>query len=444
MSADAGSAFRKKFSSGRLIRPKRNRAYTPTPQQGAASDEQNNITVYSSDATSSAASAFSPPALPASTQQYPVAASEWTDARAESGVPSWWGGVLERSRIGEIINDQVTPLRLAGHFSVLLVAAIILFLSQYNFPDLDISLRTIPNNALFNQAATGGGQNMQIAHAIAGMDGSISIGEDSLQPAAVPFTISQERPRETIDVYAVKAGDTVLGIAAKFGLQPETIQWSNPSIETNPDLLQIGDKLKILPVDGVLHTVVAGDTLASLAAKYKVDVEDIVGYPGNGLADATTPLTAGSEIVVPGGTKPYVARRVVAYSGPIPATAAKGTGAFVWPTSGTITQQYWSGHRAIDIGSWTGSPVKASDSGFVIAAGSGWNSGYGTHVIIDHGNGFVTLYAHMNSVYVRTGESVSRGQQIGTVGNTGNSTGPHLHFEVRYQGVPRNPFSYLQ
>lgn len=443
MSADAGSAFRKKFSSHRLIRPKQNRAHPPALQGGPVSDEHVNSTTYSSDAASPTRTSFSLPALPSSTQQYPVATGEWLSVSADGADASWWGRMLERARIGEIINDQVTPLRLAGHLSVLLVAAIILFLSQYNFPALDISLRTIPNNALFNLAA-GGGQDMQVTHAIAGLKGGVSIGEDSLQPAAVPFTISQERPREEISVYSVKSGDTVLGIAAKFGLQPETIQWANPSIEMNPDLLQIGDKLKILPVNGVLHTVMAGDTLASLAAKYKVDVKDIVGYAGNGLADENAPLAAGSEIVVPGGSKPYVARRVVAYNGPIPTGAAKGTGAFVWPTSGTITQQYWSGHRAIDIGSWIGSPIKASDSGFVIAAGGGWSSGYGNHVIIDHGNGFVTLYAHLNSIYVRTGESVSRGQQIGTVGSTGNSTGPHLHFEIRWHNVQRNPFGFLR
>ncbi len=116
---------------------------------------------------------------------------------------------------------------------------------------------------------------------------------------------------------------------------------------------------------------------------------------------------------------------------------------FAWPASGSVTQQFWGGHRAIDIGSWTGAPVKSADSGYVTVAGGGWNSGYGNYVVIDHGNGFVSLYAHLHSIYVRAGESVARGQQIGTLGNTGNSTGPHLHFEIRYQGVPGNPFSYL-
>ena len=132
-----------------------------------------------------------------------------------------------------------------------------------------------------------------------------------------------------------------------------------------------------------------------------------------------------------------------AYIGPAPASAVKGSGNFSWPASGSITQEFWNGHRAIDIGSWTGAPVKAADSGYVVTAGGGWNGGYGNHIIVDHGNGFVTLYAHLNSIFVRPGENVVRGQQLGTLGNTGNSTGPHLHFEIQYQGVPRSPFAYL-
>ena len=150
-----------------------------------------------------------------------------------------------------------------------------------------------------------------------------------------------------------------------------------------------------------------------------------------------------SEIVVPGGTKPYVTQQVAAYSGPVPSNAIKGSGVFTWPTSGSITQRHWSGHRAIDIGSWSGSSVRAADSGHVVVAGGGWNGGYGNHVVIDHGNGFTTLYAHLNTIFVRRGENIGRGDQIGSVGNSGNSTGPHLHFEIRYQGTPQNPFGYL-
>jgi murein DD-endopeptidase MepM/ murein hydrolase activator NlpD len=340
------------------------------------------------------------------------------------------------------LADQVTPLRLAGHLSVLVVGAIILMLSQMQLPEWNISLGTLPNDALGAAVA----QPIDLQSQQTGEAATTETASDVLQRSVVPFTVAkvEEVTRAEIEVYTVKAGDTVLGIAAAYGLQPETIMWANSQIEQNPDRLSIGDPVNILPVDGVLHVVKPGDTLSSLAAKYKVDVNNILGYPENGLADATAALTVGSQLVIPGGTKPFITPQVPA--GVVveaPSDATKGSGSFSWPISGNITQQFWGGHRALDIGSWVGAPAKAADSGYVILAGGGWNGGYGNHVIIDHGNGFTTLYAHLNSIFVRTGESVSRGQQIGTVGTTGNSTGPHLHFEIRYQGSPRNPYNWL-
>ena len=344
-------------------------------------------------------------------------------------------------QVQNILSDQVTPLRLAGHLSVLLVAATILILNRIEIPDWNIALNTTPASASSaNSLSQSTGSEASGAGALAETD---AMAGESLQRAAVPFTIIPERGREEMQLYVVEPGDTVLGIAEKFGLHPETVQWSNPELEANPDLLRIGDKLRILPVNGVIHAVASGDTLSSLASKYKTTVDQIVGYIANDITDAAMPLVVGSEIVVPGGTKPYVPRQVAAYSGPVPSSAFKGSGVFTWPASGSISQRFWSGHRAIDVGSWTGSPIKAADSGYVVIAGGGWNGGYGNHVVVDHGNGFTTLYAHLNSIYVRAGENVSRGEQIGTVGNTGNSTGPHLHFEIRYQGAPQNPFGYL-
>jgi murein DD-endopeptidase MepM/ murein hydrolase activator NlpD len=222
------------------------------------------------------------------------------------------------------------------------------------------------------------------------------------------------------------------------------VQWSNPGLEINADLIRPGDKLNILPVNGLLHTVVTGDTLTSIANKYKVTVEDLLNYQGNGLIDTNSQLTVGNQLVIPNGTKPFATQPAVAYTGgAVPASAKIGSGSFAWPFAGSINQSYWGGHPAIDIGGWAGAPVKAADGGYVAVATGGWNGGYGNHVIIDHGNGFSTLYAHLNSIFVKPGESVSRGQQVGSVGVTGNSTGPHLHFEIRYQGAPRNPSSYL-
>lgn len=355
------------------------------------------------------------------------------------------------SHLQQTLSDQVTPLRLAGHISVLAVAAIILILSQMQMPDWNISLGGLSTNVLQGSQNTQRGTGGQV----------ITIDPDtnesaSLQPSVIPFTIALEKPaaaqgatseqlRPDIQVYTVKSGDTVIGIANKFGLLPETLMWANTELENDPDRLSIGDQLNILPVNGVLHIVRPGDTLSSLASKYKVTVDDIVNSKLNGLANASTAVVVGTQLVIPNGTKPFITPDYAAtYTGTAPEDAVKGFGSFSWPVGGDVSQQYWRGHPAIDISSWTGNPVKAADSGYVVTVSSGgWGGGYGNHVIVDHGNGFVSLYAHLSSIFVRQGEEVTRGEQLGLVGNTGNSTGPHLHFEIRYDGVQRNPASYL-
>jgi murein DD-endopeptidase MepM/ murein hydrolase activator NlpD len=346
-------------------------------------------------------------------------------------------------QIQQTLSDQVTPLRLAGHLSVLGIAAVILVLSQVQIPSWDLNLQATPNPNLV--------QNELLTNQVGSLLSSAQAVDDfSLRKAIVPFTIvpaKQETKLTTPVIYTVQSGDTVLGIAAKYGLQPETIMWSNSELEQNPDRLAIGDQLRILPVDGLLHVVEPGDTLSSLADDYETTIDAIVGYSANAIADASANLSVGKEIVVPGGVKVitnsgyWVDSQVssVAY----PSGGPVGSGNFSWPSAGYISQGYWGGHPAIDIAGWEGSPVSAADGGYVVTAGGGWNSGYGNQVIIDHGNGFVSLYAHMSSVFVTPGMTVSKGTQIGTMGNTGNSTGPHLHLEIRYGGVPYNPAGYL-
>jgi len=342
-----------------------------------------------------------------------------------------------RSELSDLQYDTTVALRYASHGIVVLVVVVLLWAVRVQLPQWHINQQELwpaPTVVAITESPT------PRAFAIGGNQLPASL---ALSRAAVPFTTIPERPRLDIVVYDVQAGDTVFNIAERFKISPSTIMWANRDLELNPDMLRIGDRLVILPVDGVYHKVVEGDTIAKIAKKYKVQPADIVNYGWNKLADENQPLQVGSYLIVPGGEKPYVPRTVSIYQGPVPKGARKGTGTFVWPVSGKITQAYWQHHRALDIGAWMGSPVVAADSGYVVFAG--WdNSGYGNLIILDHGNGYRTYYAHLSKILVRIGESVGQGQRIGSVGSSGNSTGPHLHFEIRWNNVQRNPFGFLR
>jgi len=265
---------------------------------------------------------------------------------------------------------------------------------------------------------------------------------DTPTPASRQQLGAPAAARRGIQTYIVEPGDTVFDLAQRFGITPDTILSANPSLAGNPDLLKLGQELTILPVSGVLHEVRPGETLSSIAQEYKVEVSAIVAYPDNQLSEPYT-LQVGQKLMVPGAKLP---------APPAPRYAAAGagngratipaTGAFMWPTTGRITQYPWWGHMAIDIGTATGTPIYAADAGYVLEAG--WtNVGYGLYVVIDHGNGYRTLYGHMSAITAQAGQSVQKGQLIGRVGSTGNSTGPHLHFEVYQNGVLQDPLNYL-
>ena len=275
-----------------------------------------------------------------------------------------------------------------------------------------------------------------------------SLTTTDLLGAPVVHTTIPVRLRRDVITYVVEKGDNLLKIAAQFDLEQDTIMWANSSLEHNPDLLRPGQELVILPIDGVYHTVAKGETLASIAKKYQADLQDIIACPYNGLDPENPQIAVDQKLMVPGGVKPYTPIQVTAYKGPIPESAERGTGVFVWPASGYLTDRFgfrtlngrW--HGGLDISGYKGAPVYAADSGFVIQAG--WtNTGYGNLVAIDHRNGFVTYYGHLSQFYVSAGQSVTKGTLIAAMGSTGSSTGPHLHFEVRQKDVRKNPEAYL-
>jgi murein DD-endopeptidase MepM/ murein hydrolase activator NlpD len=274
------------------------------------------------------------------------------------------------------------------------------------------------------------------------------------------LTLIPTRPREEVISYTVTAGDSIFSIAKNFNIKPETLLWANYDLlKDNPDMISLDMELKVPPVDGVYYSWLLGDTVEGVATKFKAEAQDILNWPGNNL-DLTNPqVEAGESVLVPGGQREFVTwivptipreragvSRSVYGAGACTGSyeGAYGSGFFAWPSANRVLSgnDYWPGHLAIDIAAAVGDGVFAADSGVVVFAG--WaTGGYGYMVMIDHGNGYQTLYAHMSKVTARCGQSVGQGSYIGAAGSTGNSTGAHLHFEVRYLGGFINPWTVL-
>ena len=256
-------------------------------------------------------------------------------------------------------------------------------------------------------------------------------------------TLVSEKVRGEIVEYEVKGGDTVSSIAEKFGVDSDTVRWQN---DLSGDRIKIGQTLKILPVAGVAHKVKKGDTIYSIAKKYDVDAQQIVNFPFNTYTnDETFQLAIGQAILVPDGVLPSVVRTAPRVRQLTPdAGTVVASGSFVWPTSGSISQRYVWYHKGLDVANRGAPNVLAADAGTVVGAGWIDGYGYGNRVIIDHGNGYRTLYAHLSSAFVVPGQTVSRGSPIGRMGCTGRCSGTHLYFEVIRNGVYLNPLSVLQ
>jgi len=260
----------------------------------------------------------------------------------------------------------------------------------------------------------------------------------SLDPAeyGVQTQIS-EKPRDQVISYVVQKGDTLGTIGEKFGVSIDTIKWAS---DIKSDSLTIGQELKIPPVTGIVHKVREGETVYSIAKKYKTDAQKIVNWQFNDFADLETfALNISQMLVVPDGVMPQAP---AIYIPPAPIFAG-GTGQFLWPAGGIITQYPVWYHMGIDIANSSAPGIAAGGDG-TVATVEYWQWSYGQHVIVDNGDGLSTLYAHLSEIYVKPGDRVVRGQIIGKMGSTGRSTGTHLHFEVRKNGIAVDPRPFLK
>jgi murein DD-endopeptidase MepM/ murein hydrolase activator NlpD len=269
-----------------------------------------------------------------------------------------------------------------------------------------------------------------------------------------PFTIIPNRARSQMTSYTAVRGDTIDAISDRFGITRETIAWCNDYRLAL--VLRPGDVVNVPPTDGACHTVLAsqGKDITAIAKQYKVDDPyAIIDAPVNGLPDISpdTQLPSGTQLFIPGGEGSIItwdapveqdsSGNVIAFApGQAGSCGSVGGGGSFWTNplpSATWIRGFYAGHSGLDLAAPFGTPVIAANSGPILFAG--WNSwGYGNAVVIGHGP-FSTLYGHMSRLAVACGNTVSAGQVIGYVGSTGNSSGPHLHFELRFQNQPQNP-----
>lgn len=318
-------------------------------------------------------------------------------------------------------------------------------------------------NLLKSQKPTSETTKSIAAAPVASTDGVSDVSyapEKKVIRALNPHTEVARVVRRNTEEYIVQEGDSIFNIAKKFDLAAETVFWANyNALGGSIDALSPGMTLVIPPYDGVYYKWKEGDTFQALADKFYVDTDTIVTSPYNNLDLANPTVEPDTYIMIPGGQEEMVdwfasltadSQTAVTYlvsgeNGCANSGGAVGDGFFGNPVPGStiIGNDYVPGvHVGVDLGSQSSNTVVAADDGVVIY--SGWaNGGYGITILIDHGNGFQSIYAHLSTVTVGCGASVGQGTQIGVVGSTGNSTGPHLHFEIRYNGVADNPHNYF-
>lgn len=364
----------------------------------------------------------------------------------------------------------ILPKEHVAHGAVLLVAGAVIVANFFTtsadrgsllfalFGEAEIEEGPLPSRGAGSANARGSFLGL-IPPAVAGgvSEGDIefelanTLGGNALVATSSPETAeASAAQRGGVVAYTVREGDTPGSIAARFGVSTNTVFWANGI--SDGDIIRPGDVLVILPVSGVLHTVVGGDEVTSIAQKYDADVEAIIAR--NDLS-AEGEIRIGQKLIVPDGQIRAAPRRLAAretieeqpdesQGEPPPASAPRPGPGLLWPTNSRTVSQYprW-GHMAVDISTnGTRPPVVASQDGRVNFAG--WLGGYGRLVTVDHGQGLRTYYAHLSETFVKAGETVSRGEAIGRVGCTGRCSGNHVHWEARVNGRAVNPLGYVK
>lgn len=351
------------------------------------------------------------------------------------------------------MNEQRFWHRLSGHLILAGGALILIALGQFQWNTAETETEVVVATAVSSPIASAAEELAQTAIVTPTLvpQGLLPvINDNTLAPLPNPHTYQTKPPAHDFQMHEVARGETPNIIADKYGISADTLLGGNTWLSQESNQLQVGAQLVILPVNGVLHKVRAGETIESIAELYQVSAADIIAYGPNNLEFPFYRLIPETELVVPGasiGQFFFTAPKSVATNAAgEPQWKVFGTGTYIWPVNGRcITQLYNGFHPAIDVSSSEGSPVYASDTGTVtyasFAAGTYYD--YGNLIVINHGNGFETFYAHLSSIGVFPGQTITQGEFIGFTGNTGRSSGPHIHFEIRDHDFRTNPLDRL-
>ena len=276
---------------------------------------------------------------------------------------------------------------------------------------------------------------------------TITQGGGALVKPDIASTKKVKRSRKEAITYTVEPGDTISTIAENFGISVSTILWENNL--SSYSVIRPGDKLSILPFTGITYKVASGDNISKISIKYDVEEKKIID--ANKLTDSSK-LSIGQKLIIPDGKKTgYAKSSTQRYTGinvikdlvKTPSATPVSGNKMNWPTPGhRITQYYSWRHHGLDVADKTGTPIYAADAGTIEY--QGWGKGYGYQIVINHGGGKKTRYAHLSKFYTKKGQKVSKGETIAAMGSTGWSTGPHIHFEVIINGKKYNPLNYIK